>query len=144
LQFWAFHVTIAVLVKGWLQATFPLQAVLPAPAGAPAAIPRKGGVTMPEYELTFIVQPEMEEEPLTALVEKITETIGDIEGQVHQVEPWGKRRLAYAIEKHREGLYFLMHLELPSSAVRSLERSLKLMEDVIRHLLVRKDETATK
>jgi small subunit ribosomal protein S6 len=99
---------------------------------------------MPEYELTFIVQPEMEEEPLAALVEKITQTIGGFEGQVHQVEPWGKRRLAYAIKKHQEGLYFLMQLELPSSAVRSLERSLKLMEDVIRHLIVRKDETATK
>jgi small subunit ribosomal protein S6 len=99
---------------------------------------------MPDYELTFIVQPEMEEEPLAALVEKITQTIGDFEGQVHQVEPWGKRRLAYAIKKHREGLYFLMQLELPSSAVRSLESRLKLMEDVIRHLMVRKDQTVAK
>jgi len=99
---------------------------------------------MPGYELVFIVQPEMEEEPLTKLVEKITETIGDLEGQVHQVEPWGKRRLAYSIKKHPEGLYFLMQVELPSSAIRSLERSLKLMEDVIRHLIVRTDETVAK
>lgn len=99
---------------------------------------------MPGYELVFIVQPEMEEEPLTKLVEKITETIRDLEGQVHQVEPWGKRRLAYSIKKHREGFYFLMQIELPSSAIRSLERSLKLMEDVIRHLIVRTDETVAK
>jgi len=99
---------------------------------------------MPGYELVFIVQPEMEEEPLTKLVEKITETISDLEGRVHQVEPWGKRRLAYSIKKHREGFYFLMQIELPSSAIRSLERSLKLMEDVIRHLIVRTDETVAK
>ena len=99
---------------------------------------------MPGYELVFIVQPEMEEEPLTKLVEKITETISDLEGQVHQVEPWGKRRLAYPIKKHREGVYSLMQIELPSSAIRSLERSLKLMEDVIRHLIVRTDETLAK
>jgi small subunit ribosomal protein S6 len=99
---------------------------------------------MPGYELVFIVQPEMEEEPLTKLVDKISETISDLEGQVHQVEPWGKRRLAYSIKKNREGSYFLMQIELPSSAIRSLERSLKLMEDVIRHLIVRTDETVAK
>ena len=99
---------------------------------------------MTGYELVFIVQPEMEEGPLNALVEKITETISDLKGQVHQVEPWGKRRLAYPIKQHQEGFYFLMQVELPGSAVRSLERSLKLMEDVIRHLTVRKGETLTK
>jgi small subunit ribosomal protein S6 len=98
---------------------------------------------MPGYELVFIVQPEIEEQPLTALVDVITKTINDLKGQIHQVEPWGKRRLAYSIKKHREGFYFLMKMELPASAVRSLERSLKLMEDVIRHLIVRRDEAIT-
>ncbi len=99
---------------------------------------------MPGYELVFIVQPEMEEEPLTALVGKITETISSLKGQVHQVDPWGKRRLAYPIQNHREGFYFLVLMELPSSAVRSLERSLKLIEDIIRCLIIRKDERVTK
>jgi len=99
---------------------------------------------MPGYELVFIVQPEMEEEPLTALVEKVTQNISDLKGQVNQVDPWGKRRLAYPIKKHLEGFYFLMQVELPASAVRSLERSLKLMEDVIRYLIMRRDETGTK
>ncbi len=99
---------------------------------------------MPGYELVFIVQPEMEEEPLNALVERITETIHVLKGQVHQVEPWGKRRLAYPIKKHREGFYFLMQMELPAPEVRSLERNLKLMEDVIRHLIVRRDEAVAK
>ena len=99
---------------------------------------------MPAYELIFIVQPEMEEEPLAALVEKVTQTISDLKGQVQQVDPWGKRRLAYPIKRYREGFYYLMHVELPASAIRGLDRSLKLMEDVIRHLVVRKDEADSK
>jgi small subunit ribosomal protein S6 len=95
---------------------------------------------MPQYEMVFIIQPEMEEEPLTALVEKLSQTIVDLGGQVHQVEPWGKRRMAYAISKYRDGFYFLMQMELPAQAVRSLERSLSLMEDVIRHLIIHRDE----
>jgi small subunit ribosomal protein S6 len=99
---------------------------------------------MAGYELVFIVQPEVEEEPRTALVDKITQTITELQGQVQQVDPWGKRRLAYPIKKYREGSYFLMQIELPPTAVRSLERALKLMEDVIRYLVVRKEESATK
>lgn len=95
---------------------------------------------MPQYEMIFIVQPEVEEEGLTALLDKITQTVVDLNGQVVQVEPWGRRRMAYTVRKHRDGIYYLMHLELPAEAVRSLERSLKLMEDVIRHLVIRKDE----
>lgn len=94
---------------------------------------------MPSYELVFIAQPNMEEEPLSALVEKITQAISELKGQVSQVDPWGKRRLAYPIKKHAEGFYFLMDVDMPAPAVRSLEKSLRLMEDVIRHMIVCKD-----
>lgn len=97
---------------------------------------------MPQYELVFVVQPELEEEPLNALVNKVSQTISDLHGQVQQIEPWGKRRLAYPIKKYREGFYYLMLMELPASAVRSLDKTLRLTEDVIRYLIVRKDETA--
>jgi len=96
---------------------------------------------MPKYEMVFIVQPAMEEEPLNALVNKLTKTISDLQGQVTQADAWGRRRLAYPINKQKEGFYFLMQMEMPSSAIRSLERSIKLMEDVMRYLIVRKDET---
>ncbi|MEM4723702.1 MAG: 30S ribosomal protein S6 [Candidatus Hadarchaeum sp.] len=95
---------------------------------------------MPQYELVFVVRPELEEEPLAALVNKVSQTISDLQGQVQQIEPWGKRRLAYPIKKYREGFYYLMLIELPASAVRSLDRTLRFTEDVIRHLIVRKDE----
>lgn len=95
---------------------------------------------MPKYELVFVVQPVIEEEPLNALVEKMKKTISDLKGQVTQVDAWGKRRLAYPIRKHREGFYFLVQADMPTSAVRGVERSIKLMEDVLRYLIVRKDE----
>lgn len=95
---------------------------------------------MPQYELVFVVRPELEEEPLAALVNKVSQTISDLQGQVQQIEPWGKRKLAYPIKKYREGFYYLMLIELPASAVRSLDRTLRFTEDVIRHLIVRKDE----
>lgn len=97
---------------------------------------------MPQYELVFVVQPELEEEPLAALVNKVSQTISDLHGQVQQIEPWGKRRLAYPIKKYREGFYYLMLIELPASAVRSLDRTLRFIEDVIRHLIVRKDKSS--
>jgi len=98
---------------------------------------------MPGYELVFIVQPELEEEAVTALVDKVTQTISELKGQVNQVDSWGKRRLAYPIKKYLEGFYFLMQVQLPTTAVRELERALKLMEDIIRYLIVRKDEAET-
>lgn len=98
---------------------------------------------MPKYEMVFVVQPELEEDALAALVEKVSQTVSDLSGNVLQVTPWGRRRLAYSIRNYHDGFYHLMHMELPSEAVRSLERSLKLMEDVIRHLIVRPDEPAS-
>jgi small subunit ribosomal protein S6 len=99
---------------------------------------------MPRYEMVFIVQPDLEEDAQTALVDKISQTISDLDGQVAQVEPRGRRRLAYAIQRHAYGFYYLVHMDLPREAVRSLERSLKLIEDVIRHLIVRLDEEVAK
>ena len=97
---------------------------------------------MAQYEIVFIVQPELEEEPRNALVTKVTQTITDLKGTVQKVDPWGKRRLAYPIKRFREGFYVLVQMEMPASAVRPLERAVKLMEDIIRHLIVRRNEVA--
>jgi small subunit ribosomal protein S6 len=94
---------------------------------------------MAEYELVFIVQPEMEEEPRNTLVDKITQTISDLKGTVQKVDPWGKRRLAYPIKTYREGFYVLVQMDMPPSAVRPLERAVKLTEDIIRYLIVRRN-----
>jgi small subunit ribosomal protein S6 len=99
---------------------------------------------MPKYEMVFVVQPQLEEDALAALLDRISQAVSDLNGTVLEVTPWGRRRLAYRIRNYRDGLYHLMQMELPSEAVRALGRSLKLMEDVIRHLIVRPDEQGTK
>ena len=92
------------------------------------------------YELVFIVQPELGEDALNAVVDRIQQVVIDNGGQVQKVEHMGRRKLAYAIDKTTEGYYVLIHASLNGAAIGELERSLKLSEDVLRHLLVRLDE----
>jgi len=93
------------------------------------------------YELVFIAQPDLEEEALNTLVDGVQQVMIDNGGEVQKVEHMGRRKLAYAIDKRTEGHYVLIHASLDQTAIVELERSLKLSEDVIRHLLVRLDET---
>ena len=94
------------------------------------------------YELVFIAQPDLEEEALNALVNRIQEVMVENGGEVQEIEHMGRRKLAYPIGKRLEGHYVLVHASLDHAAIVELERSLKLSEDVIRHLLVRVEETA--
>lgn len=96
---------------------------------------------MRTYELIFIVQPELEEEPLNALVDSVQQVMVDNGGEVQKVERLGRRKLAYAIKKRTEGHYVLIHAGLDGTAIGELQRSLRLSEDVLRHMLVRLEET---
>lgn len=92
---------------------------------------------MRSYELTFIAHPELEEDDLTAVTERVTGLVERSGGQVAQVEPWGLRRLAYPIQDRWEGQYVLMQLNLESHRVVELERDLALIEQIMRHLIIR-------
>lgn len=96
---------------------------------------------MRTYELMLVVQPDLDEEGLTALMERITQTITDHGGEVIKVEPKGRRELAYPIRRHRSGQYVLLHAALEQTSMQELERTIKLSEDILRYLLVRLDET---
>lgn len=87
--------------------------------------------------MVFIVAPEVEDDGLDGVIEKVSQMITANDGQITGVEPWGKRRLAYPIRKKDEGYYVLMHCQLQTEAIPALERSLKLTEEVLRYLLVR-------
>jgi small subunit ribosomal protein S6 len=89
------------------------------------------------YELIFIVHPELDEDDLTAVLERVTGLIERNSGKVSRVEPWGLRRLAYPIEKQWEGQYVLMELELEPQGMAGLERDLGLVEPLMRHLIAR-------
>ena len=95
---------------------------------------------MRDYELTLVVRPDVEDTGLAALLEKIKGLITTAGGQGIQVEPWGRRHLAYPIKKITEAQYFLIRAQLPAQALRELERNLRLTEEILRFLLVRADE----
>jgi small subunit ribosomal protein S6 len=95
---------------------------------------------MHSYELYFIVYPEADEEGLTDIIERVTQTITAYGGQVAEVNSKGKRKLAYPIRKFREGYDVVMQTQLEFEGIQELERSLKLSEPIIRYLLVRTDE----
>lgn len=95
---------------------------------------------MRTYELLFVMQPDLDEEGLNALVEQLQQVMVANGGQVVKTEHWGRRKLAYPIEKRREGYYVLVHAQLEQKAIAELERAIKLSDDVLRHLMVRLDE----
>ena len=92
---------------------------------------------MREYELTYIVRPDIDDEAVAAVAARIEQTITGNGGRVLKADSWGKRRLAYPVRRYVEGTYILLHTELTDKAIRETERQIKLSEDVIRHLLVR-------
>jgi small subunit ribosomal protein S6 len=95
---------------------------------------------MRNYEFTFIVHPDVEDEGLEGVTEKVSQLITEGGGRVTNVDHWGRRRLAYPVQKQREGYYVLMQIQLDPKSISELERKLKLTEEVIRYLLVRVED----
>ncbi len=95
---------------------------------------------MREYELAIIIDSNTDEEGVTATVEKVSQFVKTLSGEVASVNVWGRRILAYPIEKHRDGIYVLFNLKMQPQSMVDLERNLKLTEQIIRYLLVVKEE----
>lgn len=92
---------------------------------------------MRNYELVYIISPEVEEENLEGVTEKVGQLIADGGGQVLELSSWGRRRLAYPIKKFYDGHYVLAKIQLDPGALPELRRILGLTEEVIRYLLIR-------
>jgi len=90
---------------------------------------------MRNYELVFIAHPELDEQALSALVEKVQAWITDAKGTVEKAEVWGKRRMAYTIRKQREGQYVYITAVFAPTFVQELERNLRFTESVLRFLV---------
>jgi small subunit ribosomal protein S6 len=93
------------------------------------------------YENLFIVKPDATEEEIDHLVETMSKSVTTNGGTIDKVDKWGKRRLAYRIEKHREGSYILMQFTAEPSTVKEFERRLRVQDSVMKFLTVRIDET---
>ncbi len=91
---------------------------------------------MRKYELVVLIQPDLEENATNAALDKIKGWVTESGGSVDKMDVWGRRRLAYPIRKQRESQYVLFNLSLPPSASAGLERNLRFLEPVIRHMLV--------
>lgn len=91
------------------------------------------------YELAYIADPELDEEALSSLEERVKSWIEAAEGKTLNVDRWGKRKLAYQIQKRSEGYYFIFETEMPPTAGKAIERELGLNEQVLRYLLTRKE-----
>lgn len=89
------------------------------------------------YELMCVVRPTVDEQALAAVHEKIAKFITNGGGEILKREDWGKRRLAYPINKLTEGLYSVLQFKLAAPALRDLDRTLKLTEPVLRFLITR-------
>lgn len=95
---------------------------------------------MNEYELMFIVRPEADSDAVTGINEQVTTWIGAQGGEVLQTNVWGRRKLAYAIDKQSEGSYVVMNLRLESLALAEVERNIRLHEQILRYMFVRQGE----
>jgi small subunit ribosomal protein S6 len=93
-----------------------------------------------EYEIVFIAKPTLNDDGVAALNERFATVITGQGGEVATTELWGKRTLAYPIQKFFEGFYILSRVALPPKGTIEVDRMLRLNEDVLRHLIVRTDE----
>ncbi|MCC5908983.1 MAG: 30S ribosomal protein S6 [Clostridiaceae bacterium] len=94
---------------------------------------------MNKYELLFILQPNVEEEKRNQLIEKFKGVI-EADGTVEEVDEWGLRKLAYEINKTKEGYYVLINFEATAELPKELNRNLKIADEVMRYMVVRQPE----
>jgi small subunit ribosomal protein S6 len=92
-----------------------------------------------EYELVVVMNPDIPEDDVQSAIERVTTAVTSRGGEVVEVNPWGRRKLAYPIGAHSEGSYVATQIRLDPERAHELEGGFAISEDVIRHLLIRKD-----
>ncbi|HEY4753058.1 MAG TPA: 30S ribosomal protein S6 [Candidatus Limnocylindrales bacterium] len=92
---------------------------------------------MRRYELMLVLRPDAPDERASAVIDRTTRYVVASGGQIVKVAPWGRRRLAYPIDRYREGSYHIVVFESPAEAIGELERSLQITEEVLRYLVTR-------
>ncbi len=95
---------------------------------------------MNKYELAVVVSAKIEDDERAATVEKVKAYIERFGGTVTNVDEWGKKRLAYDIQKMKEAFYYFIQFDAESTVPYEVENSVRIMENVIRYLCVKQDE----
>ena len=95
---------------------------------------------MNKYEIGVIFKPTLEEEPLRAELDRVQELITRFGGTVEKVDEWGRRRLAYEIDKQTEGFYYFITFSAESPVPAEIESRIRIYENVVRYLIIRLEE----
>jgi small subunit ribosomal protein S6 len=90
---------------------------------------------MRKYELVCIVQPDLDETAFNGVLDKVKGWIGESGGSIDKTEVWGRRKMAYHINKQREGQYVLLNVTMNPASTSELERNLRYQEAIMRHML---------
>ena len=90
---------------------------------------------MRKYELVCIVQPDLDETAFKGALERVQGWVTEAGGSVDKVDVWGRRRLAFPIHKQRDGQYVLLNISLDPKSASDLERNIRYLETVLRHML---------
>ena len=94
---------------------------------------------MSKYELALVVNAKIEDEAREAVVEKAKGYVARYGGTVTEVEEWGKKRLAYEVQKMREGFYYFIQFEADATCPAEVERHVRIMDNVMRYLVVKEE-----
>ena len=97
---------------------------------------------MRHYEVVFLVHPDQSEQ-VPAMVERYSALIKDAGGAIHRLEDWGRRQLAYPINKIHKAHYVMLNIECDGEALAELENTFRFNDAVIRHLVIRRDKAIT-
>ena len=95
---------------------------------------------MNKYELAVVVSAKLEDEARADVIEKVKAMITRFGGNVTDVDEWGKRRFAYEIQKMKEGFYYIVQFDAPTSAPAEIESRIRIMDNVMRYLVVKREE----
>ena len=95
---------------------------------------------MRDYEALLIVNPMLDQEATEGVLTKLKNLINKNDGKVARMNEWGKRRLAHPIDKHTDGYYALIDFEGGSKTISELDRIAKITDDVLRHMITKKEE----
>jgi len=93
-----------------------------------------------QYELVYILPPDSTEEQITEVHDQVAAVVSRLAGQFERTENWGRRKLAYEIGPHKEGVYVLEVINGSGELMKEIDRRLKVLDQVVRHLIVRVDE----
>ena len=94
---------------------------------------------MNKYELAVVVSAKLEDDARAEVIEKVKALVTRFGGNITDVDEWGKKRLAYEIQKMKEGFYYFIQFEADATAPAEIERHVRIMENVIRYLCVRQE-----